>query len=84
MLDEHGHVEGCAADQHVVSGTGQLVREDAQRLAFAVLALQALQVALACGVLAQEQQGGLGEGPLEVGVADLLAGYGDRGAGRCV
>ena len=39
----------------------------------AMFLLYAREVLLACGIVPQEQHRGFGEGPLEVGVADLLA-----------
>ena len=59
--------------QHVVGGAADLVGEDGQSLPLSVLSLELLQEGLALGVLPEEQDGGLGEGPLQVDVADLLA-----------
>jgi hypothetical protein len=50
-----------------------LVRQDAQGFACVMFFLQAGQKLLALGVIPQEQDGGFGEGPLEVRVADFGA-----------
>lgn len=47
--------------------------EHGERFPLAVLKFQAGQRLRAWGVVAQDQHGGFGEGPLEVSMADLLA-----------
>jgi hypothetical protein len=47
-----------------------------------VLGAEAVEVLLAAGVLAEEKDGGLTEGPLEMGVADLGARGAEDLAGR--
>src|SRR5262245_60353375 len=49
------------------------MRQDGERFSFIMLFLQADQVLLALGIVPQEQSGGFGKGPLEMGVADVLA-----------
>ena len=46
--------------------------EDGQRLALTVLSLEALEDGAALFGLGDEEDGGFGEGPLEVGVSDLV------------
>ena len=65
------HVEVGAASEHVVGGAAEASGEDAESLAFAVLGAEAVDVLLAAGVLAEEEDRGFTEGPLEMGVADL-------------
>jgi hypothetical protein len=48
------------------------VGEDGQRLGLTVLSLEALEAGAALFGLGDEDDGGFGEGPLEVGVADLV------------
>jgi hypothetical protein len=48
------------------------VSEDGQRLGLTVLSLEALEDGAALFGLGDEEDGGFGEGPLEVGVADLV------------
>ena len=50
-----------------------LVRQDGQSIALAVCVLHAGHVLLPGGIGAQAQDGGLGQGPREVAVADFLA-----------
>ena len=50
-----------------------LVGENRQSLGFAVLTLELLEEVLTLGVLAEEQDGGLRESPLEMNVSDLAA-----------
>ena len=69
------HVERRLALEDVVGGPSQLVGQDGEGLGLSVLALELLEEALALGVVAQEQDGGFGEGPFEVDVADLAARY---------
>src|SRR4029453_16468707 len=47
--------------------------EDCSGLALARFFHEACEVLLACGMVPQEQHRGFGEGPREVGMADLLA-----------
>ena len=47
--------------------------EDGQRFALAVFPRDASEILLARRVISQEQDGGFGEGPLEIGMADFLA-----------
>jgi len=67
-----------------VDGATELGRQDRQRLGLPMLAGEASQVGLAGGVVAKEQHGGLGEGPLELDVADLGAARAALLAGRAV
>ena len=65
--------KACFRVEHEVDGPSELVGQDRERLGLAVLALEPGEELLALGVVAQEEDGGLGEGPLEVDVADLGA-----------
>ena len=73
-LHESLQVEGLVALEHVVDGPAELVGEDREGLGLAVLPLEALAVLHSFCVVAQEEDGRFGEGPLQVGVADLAAG----------
>jgi hypothetical protein len=73
-LEKHRHIERRFALSHRVDGTGQLMREHRQRLAFALFFLQAGQRFLPCRIVAQEQHRGFGKGPLEIRMPDLCAG----------
>jgi len=66
-------IEGCLALEHEIDDPAEFVGKDGKGLGLAVLLGQAREVGLAQRVLAQEQRGGLRTGPLQVGVADLLA-----------
>src|SRR3972149_1659042 len=59
--------------EHEVGGTSQSCGEDAECFTFAVALAQALDVSLAARVAMQEADSGFGEGPLEMGAADLGA-----------
>ena len=50
------------------------MRQDGQRLALAVFFLKAGQRLLARRIMAEKQERRFGEGPLELGMADLRAG----------
>src|SRR3990172_1719307 len=63
--------EDRAACKDVVDRAADLVGEDGERLALAVLALEASEQLLPVDRVAQEGDGGLGEGPLQMHVALL-------------
>ena len=69
--EELGGVERLAAPEHVVHRPRELVSHERQRLPLAVLLGQAGHVSLGDGIPAQAEDGGLGERPLQMGVADL-------------
>src|SRR6516225_761723 len=77
-------IEGLAATQHVVDGTTQARGQDAQRLLLAMLLLVALLPDLHSRAAADQQTDRFGEGPFQMGVADLLAAVAQRLAGRLV
>src|SRR5262245_46055017 len=83
-LPETRLVERLALAQHVVDGPPQPRRQDRQRLGLAALRLLLVLPLLGPLAAAQEQAGGLAEGPAQVGVADLLAPRADLLAGRLV
>ena len=62
-------VKGSLALQHEVSGSPDAMGEDRERLPLAVLLRQTMDQLLAIRALGQEEHGGLGEGPLQMGVA---------------
>src|SRR5262245_23278853 len=66
-------IKGLAAPQHVVDGAAEPGRQDAQRLLLAMLLLAALLPGLDRRAAADQQTNRLGEGPRQMGVADLLA-----------
>src|SRR5687768_3911397 len=72
-LPEARLVERLALAQPVVDGPPQPRRQDRQRLGLAPLRLLFLLPLLGPLAAAQEQAGGLAEGPAQVRVADLLA-----------
>src|SRR3954452_19700969 len=72
-LPETLFIEGLTLAEHVVDGAAQLRRQDGQSLALPALRRLLLLPALGPFAGPQKQAGGLGEGPAQVGVADLLA-----------
>src|SRR5262245_23925301 len=76
------HVEDLLGVQQVVDHPTQLVREDREPLATAVLALQLRQALLESFVLLGTEESGLGEGPLQPGVAAPGVAHADDLAGR--
>ena len=72
-LEEFNHVERLLAFEHVVDGGGDLPGEDPEGLSLAVPGLKLLEGLLGGPVSPQKQTGRLREGPLQVGVPDLLS-----------
>jgi len=58
--------------EHEIDGTAELVGEDRERLGFAVLMSKSLEILFGRFIALEEEDGGLGEGPFEVGVTDLF------------
>ena len=58
--------------EHEIDGTAELVGEDRKRLGFAVLMSKSLEILFGRFIALEEEDGGLGEGPFEVGVTDLF------------
>ena len=54
-----------------VDGPGELVGEDAERLALAVPVFEASDQCLTSGIALQEQDGRFGKGPLQIGLPIL-------------
>src|SRR6516162_1991512 len=77
-------VKDLPLTQQVIDGTAQASRQRAQGAGLAVLLLAASQPLFGLLTFADEQAGGLGEGPLQVGVADLVAAAALLLAGRLV
>ena len=67
------HLEDAFPGENQIDGPAELGRENRQRLALAVLPGESPQMLLAFWVVAKKQGGRFGEGPLEMGVADLGA-----------
>ena len=64
-------IEDHVVSPDVIDGPRQFVGEDGQGLALVVFPHQPLVIGFRGGVLSQEPDGGLREGPLDVRVADL-------------
>src|SRR5215831_10738628 len=64
-------IERLLLPQHLIDGPTQPCGQDAQGLGLAVFLLLPRQEALGLVALARQEAGGLGEGPLQMGVADL-------------
>ena len=65
-------VKSLLVFEHEIGGTPQLVGEDREGLGFAVLMGKPLEVLFSRLVALEEKHGCLGEGPLEMSVADLF------------
>jgi len=72
-MEELLHIKGGFALEHVIDGPCQLVGQDGEGFALAMLLLQTRQVFLPCGIIAQEHHRSLGKSPFEVGIPDLFA-----------
>ena len=70
---ERMHVEPLPVFQHEIDRSAELVRQDGERLAFAVFAHQLVVELPARFVAFEEQLRSQGKGPAEMGVADLFA-----------
>src|SRR5882724_2227549 len=77
-------VEGLGLAPHVVDRPGQPRRQDGQSLALAAFLLLLLLERLGPLAAAEEQARRLGEGPAQVGVADLVAAGAEHLARRLV
>jgi hypothetical protein len=73
-IKEFVHIKGRFAREHVIDGPSQFMSQDGQGVALTMFFLQAGQLFLPCRIVAQEQRGGFGKGPLEVRVPNFLAG----------
>ena len=73
LSEEALRVEGFLAAQHQIDGPTQLGGQDAEGFLLAMLLLTALLPGLDRRAAADEQADGFGEGPFEMGIADLLA-----------
>lgn len=71
IVEESFLINGDLSFQPVIDGTCQLVGEDGQGLALALLFLQFGQEFLSFGRIPQESDGGFGKGPLEMGLAHV-------------
>ena len=67
-------IKSRLAFQHVIDRPCQLMSQDGQCLALAVFVLEAGETFLRGRIIPQEEDGGFGKGPCEMGVADFGAG----------
>jgi len=82
-MHECVHSTYRGAGEQVIDGPRQCRRQDGQRLARAVLGFQAHQLRLPGRMMAAEQHGRFGQGPLEVRLADRGARGPRAGARGC-
>jgi len=66
-------VKGLVVLYHEIHGSSQLMCQDGQGLAFAVLVSEPIEISFPWLIAFQEKDSCFAEGPLEMGVADLLA-----------
>jgi hypothetical protein len=78
-MQDFVHSKDRGAFEHGIDRSRQLMRQDGQRFALAMLVVQAGQRLLPCRIMPEDQHGCVGKGPLEVRVAAFLA----RGAIAC-
>jgi hypothetical protein len=71
MSKEGIHTERFLSFEHEGDGTPDFMCKDGKRLALAVLADQATVIELSLFISSEEETGCLGEGPVEMGVADF-------------
>jgi len=69
--DEAVHVESGLLFENEVGGPAELDGQDTQGLPLGMFPPQALQIVLPWGIVFEEADGGLTEGPLEMDIADL-------------
>ena len=74
-LNEFVHIERLVVFKHEIDGACDLVAEDAQSLALAVAFLEPDNEGFDPLGFAQHDDGGLRDGPFEVGIADFLIGF---------
>jgi hypothetical protein len=67
------HIEGLLAFERRIDGTPQLLGQEGQGFALAVLGRQCGQVLLACRIVSEKEHRRCREGPLAIGVAPLGA-----------
>jgi hypothetical protein len=71
--EETVHVEGALLLEHEIRGPAKPGRENAEGLAVAMSYAEPFDEGMGARIIVEEADGGLGEGPLEVGVADFGA-----------
>ncbi len=71
MSEEGIHTERLLSFEHEVDGPADFMGKDGKRFSLAVLADQAVVIELSLFISSEEETGGLGEGPFEMGVADF-------------
>ena len=74
VFKELVHVERLVSFEHIIGGPSDFMSEDGEGLGLAVLSLESFLELETLGVTPEEKNGGFGESPLEVSVADFLAG----------
>ena len=80
--EEPGLIEGLVPFEHEVDCAAQLVGENAECLALTVFLLETGMQGLGLGEMAEDRDGRLTEGPLEMDVSDLGSGGAGALAGR--
>jgi hypothetical protein len=73
LLKKLIQIERRVSFPHVIDGPRQFMGQYRQGFALTMFFREASEVLLARRIVAQEQDGGFGESPLEVGIADLRA-----------
>jgi hypothetical protein len=71
MSKEGIHTKRFLSFEHEVNGSADFMGKNGKRFSLAVLADQAVVIELSLFISSKEETGGLGEGPFEMGVADL-------------
>lgn len=78
VTEEAVHIEGGLLFEHEVGGAAELCSQDTQGLSLGMFLPESVKVGVAGGIAQEEADGGLAEGPLDVGVADLGPGDAER------
>ena len=78
VTEESVHIEGGLLFEHEVGGATELRGQDTQGLPLGVLLAEPVEIGLSGGIAEEEADGGLAEGPFDVGVADLGPGDAER------
>jgi len=82
LFEEGLHIKYRLSCEDVVSSSGQLVSHDGQGFCFPMFLLESGPIKFGLFVSSQKEDGGFGEGPLEMDVTDLPAGAAQFLAGR--
>jgi hypothetical protein len=71
VTEESVHIEGGLLFEHEIGGATELGGQDAQGLPLGVFLSETLEIGVAGRIAQEEADGGLAEGPLDVGITDL-------------